>query len=312
MATIQQSIEIRVPVQTAYNQLTQFEEYPRFMEQVETVRQTDDAHMHWTSIMANRPVEWDAEITEQQPDRCIAWRNISGPTNSGKVEVQPAGPDTSRVTFTLESKPEQVPGSLSGDSEQEMAQRLRQDLARLKDFIEARGTATGAWRGEIHAAQVTLRDRDARARTGGEDIGKTVGQTAQEQQDAARSGQGGAATSGYAAGSEGWDGTEDPTRPVVSSASRVAAVRNDSAGSVAPQEQRSTQSPSTLSEPAEGVAEEVSFDQQSDTARHVGQMPQDPGASAAEALAKSLQQDEQQEKEAKLKPSIDRAVPPSE
>jgi uncharacterized membrane protein len=139
MATIQQSIEIRVPVHAAYNQLTQFEDYPRFMEEVKTVQQLDDTHLHWTTIMSNRPVEWDAEITEQEPDRCIAWHNISSPTNAGRVELQPVGSDASRVVFTLESRPEQVPGSPAGNSEEAMAQRLKLDLARLRDVIEARG-----------------------------------------------------------------------------------------------------------------------------------------------------------------------------
>lgn len=139
MATVQQSIEISVPVHTLYNQLAQFEDYPRFMEEVEQVRQLDDTHLHWTTIMSNRPVEWDAEITEQEPDRCIAWHNVSGPTNAGKVELQPVGADASRIVFTLESQPEQVPGSMAGYSEEEMARQLKLDLARLKDFIEARG-----------------------------------------------------------------------------------------------------------------------------------------------------------------------------
>jgi uncharacterized membrane protein len=167
MATVQQSIEVKVPVHTAYNQLTQFEEYPRFMEDVESVRQLDDTHLHWTTKMANRPVEWDAEITEQEPDRCIAWHNTSGPTNAGKVEVQELGPDTAQVTFTLHSEPQQLPGSMSGYTEEELAQRLRQDLARLKDFIEAHGSETGGWRGEVHDADVTMRDRGARDHSGG-------------------------------------------------------------------------------------------------------------------------------------------------
>lgn len=87
MATVQQSIDIRVPVHTAYNQLTQFETYPQFMEEVEAVQQIDNTHLHWTTTMDNRPAEWDAEITEQETDRCIAWRNISGPSNLARVEV---------------------------------------------------------------------------------------------------------------------------------------------------------------------------------------------------------------------------------
>ncbi|OGB24457.1 MAG: hypothetical protein A3I66_10625 [Burkholderiales bacterium RIFCSPLOWO2_02_FULL_57_36] len=319
MATIQQSIEIKVPVQTAYNQLTQFEDYPRFMENVEAVQQIDDTHLHWTTVMSNHSVEWDAEITEQEPDRCIAWHNISDPASAGKVEVQSAGSNASRVIFTL-----QAAGSPAGNNEQEMAQRLKQDLARLKDFIEARRSATGAWRGEVHDAQVTMRDRDAKR---------------QEQENG---GNAPAAASGYAAGSEGWSGDEDPAAPVVSSSRMTAEQRDDFAESVSrrpapspsdagegnPQINASTQSDYSLSRPSDdgsaddgrfSIAEEVSFDQQSDAARNIGHMPQDTsadhhgGTSAPDAMRKTLQQDEQDAKDnAKLKPSIDRAVPPSE
>jgi hypothetical protein len=167
MATIQQSIEIKVPVHTAYNQLTQFEEYPHFMADVESLQQIDDTHLHWTTKMANRPVEWDAEITEREPDRCIAWHNISGPTNSGKVELQALDEDTSQVTFTLHSEPQQVPGSMSGYTEKEMAQRLRQDLARLKDFIEARGTEVSGKHGDDHRAGANASDPVAEKRPDG-------------------------------------------------------------------------------------------------------------------------------------------------
>jgi uncharacterized membrane protein len=162
MATIQRSIEINVPVHTVYNQLTQFEDYPQFMEKVAAVQQLDDTHLHWTTTMSNGPVEWDAEITEQESDRCIAWHNTSGPTVAGRVEVESAGPDLSRVTFMLKAEPVQVPGSQANSSDEDMAQWLQHDLARLKDFMESRGSETGAWRGEVHDAQVTMRDRDAK------------------------------------------------------------------------------------------------------------------------------------------------------
>jgi hypothetical protein len=253
MSTIQQSIEIRVPVHTAYNQLTQFEDYPQFMEEVKTVQRIDDTHLHWTTTMSNRPVEWDATIVEQQPDRCIAWHNTSGPTNAGRIEVHPAGPDASRVTFTLQAESQQVPGSAAGSSEEEMARRLKLDLARLKDFIEARGSEAGAWRGEA---------------------GRETGPVAEP---------------GVAPGM----------------------------GDVPVSE--STQSDYSLSRTSDGsdvdgrfsIAEEVNFDQQSDTARNVGHMPQDTsaehagGTSAREAMSQAMTQDSD------LKPSMDRAVPPA-
>lgn len=307
MATIQQSIEIKVPVHIAYNQLTQFEDYPQFMQEVEAVQQIDDTHLHWTTMMSNHPVEWDAEITEQHPDNCIAWHNTSGPHNAGKVEVQAVGADASRVIFTLESEPQQSSDSSAGkNSEDDMVQRLRLDLARLKDLIEARGSETGAWQGEVRDAKVTTRTADQGAdRSGGTTL---------------------APASGYAAGSEGWSGDEDPTSPVVSSPAQAAS--SYAPGSDGSQANQATQSDYSLSKSADddsaedgrySIAEEVNFDQQSDTVRHVGQMPQDTsaelngGISAPDAMGEAMQRDTQDAKDdAKLKSSISRAVPPSE
>lgn len=342
MARIQQSIEIGVPVHVVYNQMTQFEDYPQFLQDVEAVQQLDDTHLHWTTRMSNRTVEWDAEITEQQPDRCIAWRNVSGPQNAGKVEVQSTGADKARVTLTLEAEPAQVPGSPNGYGESEMTQRLQQDLARMKQFLESRGSETGAWRGEVH---------DARLASG-------HAQTS----DAAQQRPAPAQTSSFAAGSEGWDGNEDPTQPVVSAsvstsneANRDAAHTADSAhesgrnpshlqsatpDSAAPtQVSQPTTSEYALSRSSDNeaedrrysVAEEVNFDQQSDAARHVGQMPEKGGApgadaaDAADAMRKSMQQNPESDApapgaapasdsgdKAKLKQSLDKSVPPSE
>lgn len=152
MATVQQSIEVNAPAQQVYNRLTQSKDYARFMEDVESVEQIDDTHLHWTTIMANRPVEWDAEITEQEEDRYIAWHNTSGPTNAGKVEVKPLSPDSSQVTFTLQSEPQQVPGSMAGYTEQEMTLRLQQDLMRMRDYLETGSTQNNGMAGIAHDA----------------------------------------------------------------------------------------------------------------------------------------------------------------
>lgn len=211
MATIQQSIDIKVPVHTVYSQLTQFEEYPRFMEEVEAVRQIDDTHLHWTTVMSNRSVEWDAEITEQEPDRCIAWRNTSGPTNAGKVEMQPVGPGASRITLTLEAEQEQVPGSFAGGSAQEMAQRLKKDLARLKQLIETRG------------GQAAAEDQDAgkqRAAPAGHQ--QSLDFNASEQGCRTDSLQ---SRSGYAAGSEGFSGDEDASAPMTSAGAGISGSK---------------------------------------------------------------------------------------
>lgn len=161
MTSIQRSIEIKVPVHTLYNQLTQFEEYPRFMQDIESVQQLDDAHLHFTGRLEDRPIEWDAAITEQIPDQCIAWHSTNGPANGGRVELQPFGPDSSRLTFTWESELVPEPAAPAGSVKSEMSERVWADLTRLKEFVENRGGATGSWRGEIHDEQVTMRDRDA-------------------------------------------------------------------------------------------------------------------------------------------------------
>lgn len=308
MPTIQQSIEIRVPVHTAYDQLTRFEDYPYFMEEVQAVQQLDDTRLHWTTVMSNRPVEWEAEITEQEPDRCIAWHNTSGPINAGKIEVQPAGTDASRITFTLQAELQQVPGA--GNSEQEMAQRLRLDLARLKDFIEAHGSQGSAGEDADHAARPLQGRAQPEQKNRGSDSSAPV------------------VTSGYAAGSEGWSGDEDPTSPVASSSQGAMEQKSDATGPDRPQTNQSTQSDNALSKSADddsaedgrfSVAEEVSFDQQSDAVRHIGQMPPDTGTdqygaeSASDAMGEAMHQDaEERKKDAKLKPSMDRSVPPSE
>lgn len=182
MPRIQQSVEVNLPVHVIYNQLTQFEDYPRFMRDVELVQQLDDTHLHWKAKMADQDMEWDAEITEQIPDQCIAWHNMSGPRNAGRIEVRPAGPDTSRVTMTMDAEQDQVPGSPAGGGEKEMSQRLADNLTRLKEFVEHRGSETGEWRGEIRDAQVTRPPGDAAGRGGQDEVavlGSAQGQSAQ-------------------------------------------------------------------------------------------------------------------------------------
>ncbi|HJV80684.1 hemerythrin domain-containing protein [Noviherbaspirillum sp.] len=204
MATVQQSIDIHVPAHAVFNQLTHFEDYPEFMDEVEAVQQIDDRHLHWTTRMANRNVEWDAEITERQADRCIAWRNTSGPTNIGMVEVEAAGPDDAHVTVTLESDASQVPGSMAGESASELSRRLKLDLARMKDFIESHGPGTEVWRSREHGAPI-----DAASPEGdrGEPRNAPI------------------PTSSYAAGSEGWSSEEDSASPVASQ--RAATGRRE-------------------------------------------------------------------------------------
>jgi uncharacterized membrane protein len=148
MARIQHSIEVNVPVRTLYQQLTRFEDYPQFMDNVEKVQQIDETHLHWTTKMANRPVEWDAEITKQEADRCIAWHGADGPSNAGKVEVEALSSDASKATFIFDVAPGQFPGVMAGDTEQEMARHLSDSLEKLKDFVEAGDPERAARRAE--------------------------------------------------------------------------------------------------------------------------------------------------------------------
>lgn len=153
MATVEKSIEVDVPVRTAYNQWTQFEEFPRFMEGVDAVKQLDDKRLHWRATIAGKTEEWDAVITEQTPDRVVAWRSATGAANSGMVAFEPLGTDRARITLRIEYAPEGIVESV-GDKLGFMSRRVEGDLERFKEFIERRGTETGAWRGEIHGAQV--------------------------------------------------------------------------------------------------------------------------------------------------------------
>ncbi len=153
MAYVEKSIEVNVPVHTAYNQWTQFEEFPRFMEGVEEVRQLDDKRLHWRATIAGKTEEWDAEIVEQTPDRVVAWRSTSGAQNAGTVTFQSIDANTTRVNVRIEYDPQSFVEK-AGDALGIVSRRVEGDLKRFKEFIESRGTETGAWRGEIHGGRV--------------------------------------------------------------------------------------------------------------------------------------------------------------
>jgi hypothetical protein len=144
MVTVQRSIEINVPVHTLYSKITYFEAYPRFMHDVESVQQLDDIHLHWITRMSDQPVEWNAIITERVPNHCIAWHNTTGPTNAGKLELQPTGPGESRLTLTLNAEAGQEQDSSTNDGVPEISQKVWEDLIRLKDFVESDGAALNA------------------------------------------------------------------------------------------------------------------------------------------------------------------------
>jgi uncharacterized membrane protein len=148
MPTIEQSIELDVPVRTAYDQWTQFEEFPRFMEGIEEVRQLDDTHLHWVAEVGGQREEWDAEITEQRPDERIAWRSRSGKGNAGVVTFHRLDDRRSKIMLQLAWDSEGIVEKLGSALGQD-DRKVKSDLERFKEFIEGRETPTGAWRGTV-------------------------------------------------------------------------------------------------------------------------------------------------------------------
>lgn len=147
---VEESIDVKVPVRTAYDQWTQFEEFPRFMEGVESITQVDDKHLRWKAEIAGVEREWDAEISEQKPDERIAWHATSGSANSGVVTFHRLDDETTRVMLQLEFDPEGIVEQ-AGDKLGFVKRRATGDLERFKGFIEERGVETGAWRGEVES-----------------------------------------------------------------------------------------------------------------------------------------------------------------
>jgi uncharacterized membrane protein len=153
MDHVEKSIEVEAPVSTVYNQWTQFEEFPRFMQGVEEVKQLDNKRLRWRAEIAGRVVEWEAEIFEQIPDQRIAWRSVTGSMNSGMLNFEPLGANRTRVSLKVNYKPE---GKLEklGSALGVVSQKIEGDLERFKEFIESRGAETGGWRGQIEGKQV--------------------------------------------------------------------------------------------------------------------------------------------------------------
>ena len=152
MSRIEKSIEVDVPVTTAYNQWTQFESFPEFMEGVEQVTQTDDAHLHWRANVGGATREWNAEIVDQDPDRMISWRSTDGPPNAGTVTFEPIGEDRCRVMLMMDYEPEGFKEKI-GEALGFVSHRVEGDLERFKEFVERRGVPTGGYRGEIEGGQ---------------------------------------------------------------------------------------------------------------------------------------------------------------
>src|SRR5687767_9199122 len=153
MAKIEKDIVVDVPVSVAYNQWTQFESFPQFMEGVKEVVQLDEKRLRWRADVKGKDQEWEAEITDQIPDRHIAWRSVTGAPNAGSVRFQPSGEGKTKVSMELTYEPQDAAEKV-GDALGFLERQVSADLERFKDFIESRGAPTGAWRGEVRGGQV--------------------------------------------------------------------------------------------------------------------------------------------------------------
>lgn len=148
VASVEESIEVDVPIRTAYNQWTQFEEFPNFMDGVESITQLDATHLHWKTKVGGVEREFDAEVTEQHPDERVAWRSTDGVTQAGVVTFHHLTDSSTKVMVQLDWKPDSLvekAGAAVGADDH----RVKADLKKFKEFIESRQTATGAWRGDV-------------------------------------------------------------------------------------------------------------------------------------------------------------------
>jgi uncharacterized membrane protein len=156
MAEVHESIDVNVPISTAYNQWTQFQEFPQFMENVESVTQIDDSHLRWVAEIGGKKHEWEAEIVRQEPDHVIAWRSVDGKGTSGEVKFDALGSDRTNVDVTMSWEPEGMMESLGAKIGAD-SMGVKKDLENFKDLIEGRGVESGAWRGEIVGGERTDR-----------------------------------------------------------------------------------------------------------------------------------------------------------
>ncbi len=148
MSQIIETIDVDVPVRTAYDQWTQFESFPEFMDAVKSVRQVDDTTLEWVAVVAGQEKRWTAKIAEQEPDQRIAWTATDGAHNAGVVTFHRLAEGETRVTLQLDVEPD-GPIETIGDALGLVKGQVKGDLERFKTFIEARGTETGAWRGKV-------------------------------------------------------------------------------------------------------------------------------------------------------------------
>lgn len=201
MATVQESIEVDVPVSTAYNQWTQFEDFPHFMSGVDSVRQLDDTTVHFETSIAGVKRQYDAQITVQEPDQRVTWESVNEPRNAGTVWFESLGPEQTKVNVELtwepESAIEKIGAAVGLDSRQ-----VASDLKKFKKFIESQGSETGAWRESVHEGEVD----DQRGATGTAGMAGAAGTGAGLGAAGA-----GAGLGGYGAGTSGTADASDET-----------------------------------------------------------------------------------------------------
>ncbi|GAB3432746.1 SRPBCC family protein [Actinophytocola sediminis] len=148
MTTIEKSVDVHTPVRTVYNQWTQFESFPQFMEGVDRIRQETATRTHWETSIGGVTREFDAEITEQHPDERVAWHTVDGPRHAGVVTFHRIDDRTTRVHLQMEYSPQSLPEKAAA-ALGVVSKRVQGDLDRFKEFIERRGAETGQWRGEV-------------------------------------------------------------------------------------------------------------------------------------------------------------------
>ena len=150
MPKIEEAIEVQVPVQQAYDQWTQFEDFPKFMDGIQSVQQLDDTHVEWVAEIRGESRQWTTEITEQRPDEKVAWKTIEGEVkNDGIVTFEPMGDAQTRVNVQMDVEGDSTAENVAGDLLGIVKRQVHGDLERFKQLIESRDEETGAWRGEV-------------------------------------------------------------------------------------------------------------------------------------------------------------------
>ncbi len=150
MASVVKSVDVDAPISAVYDQWTQFESFPQFMGGVDHITQSDDTHTHWVTSIGGVSREFDTEVTDQHPDERVAWKSTDGTTHAGVITFHRLGETSTTVSAQIYWQPDGVvekAGAVLGFDDRQ----VESDLDRFKDFVESRGSATGAWRGDVQA-----------------------------------------------------------------------------------------------------------------------------------------------------------------